>query len=60
MKEDLVKQWMKKYCSKCQRNPKCVPYREDMILCILTKLTKINEINEKESEKCQTKPVLVH
>jgi len=55
MKGDLVKQWIEKYCSKCSKNPKCRPYSEEMLLCIL------NELNKKEAnEKCQTKAVLLH
>ena len=45
--------WIKQKCSKCQKNPKCRPYSEQMLLCILGELNR-----KEESEKCQMKAVL--
>jgi len=47
--------WIKRKCSQCQKNPKCQPYSEEMLLCILSELNR-----KEESEKCETRTVLTH
>jgi len=43
-----VEIWIKQKCSKCSKNPKCRPYSEQMLLCVLAEINKREKVNPKE------------
>ena len=52
-----VQVWIKEKCSKCPKNPKCQPYSEEMLLCILAEINKRERINLKEKEDAQAEVI---
>jgi len=45
--------WIKQKCSKCPKNPKCEPYSQEMILCILSEINKRERVNPKEEVRIE-------
>jgi len=50
---NIINIWIKERCSGCSKSPKCRPYSEEMLLCILSEINKREGKNPKVREESQ-------